>query len=110
MPVSAKALTILLITLYALLGAVAGVCHGDSLSPAIGHHQHGQAHHSGGVHAALCVLACQANSSSSHVSSMPDNRPVWLFLWAITALFAFRPLLQQDRIRARAPPCLSSSR
>jgi hypothetical protein len=110
MPVSTKALTILLITLYALLGAVAGVCQGGSLSPAMEHHQHGQAHHGSSVHAALCVLACQANSSSSLISSMPDDRPMLLFLCAIAASFAYRPLLQQDRIRARAPPCPSSSR
>jgi hypothetical protein len=104
MSVLTKTLTILLVTLYALLGAVAGACHGDSLSPAMEHHQHEQAHHGSGTHAALCVLACQANSSSSLISSMPDERPVLLFLWAIAVVFVFRPLLRQSCLRARAPP------
>jgi hypothetical protein len=104
MSVLTKTLTILLVTLYTLLGVVAGACRGDSLPSTAGHHQHEQAHHGGGAHAALCVLACQANSSSSLISSMPDDRPVLLFLWAIAVLFDFRPLLRQSCLRARAPP------
>jgi hypothetical protein len=99
-----RALTIALVALYALLGALAGACPGDDYAPALAHHQRGQAHHSGGLHAALCALACQANSSASPVSTPPDQRPVLLFLWVVVAAVALRPLPPHGCLRARAPP------
>lgn len=101
----ARISTISLVALYVVFSVLAAACQVDRMSPAAGHHHHGQTHHSG-LHTVLCALACQANGASDLVSSVPDLRPVRLFLGTTAVSFFPGRLMRQDGLRTRAPPIL----